>query len=309
MQQVPGLWKAGELEYASRNGVHDQNDKDNNLRRLYSAGGFRAAWTQYQQAILNGLNQRTAERAYPREIKAIALQTARNPAEAAIFNHASMAFNNHFYFKGISTSPDQEMDPRLRDRLVTDFGSLDNLKAEMLAMAEAMFGPGFVWLVRVPGKTGVREFRLLATYLAGSPFAGAHNRRQPIDMNTQNVTNAIAAGGVEALSKDQFSEQHLTPQNHVGAFGKYSAPTRAESLAYGGVDVLPCLCVSTWEHSYMLDWRFNKRDFLQRWWMFIDWNVVADNADIEGDAGRKQAQGRGLGGYQTAMNQMRGRRL
>ena len=227
-----------------------------------------------------------AEGTYPTETKQIALQTARNPAEAAIFNHASMAFNNHFYFQSISTSPDRDMDPRLKDALVKDFGSLENLRSEMLAMGEAMFGPGFVWLVRVPSSAGSvgKEFKLLNTYLAGSPFAGAHNRRQAIDMNTQNVANAVAAGGVEGLARGATLLQHQTPQNNVGAFGQHSRLNAAENVALGGVDVLPCLCVSTWEHSYMLDWRYEKRNFLERWWTFINWDVVRQRSGVENDS-------------------------
>lgn len=220
------------------------------------------------------------ERGFEGSIKDIAIQTARNPAEAAVFNHASMAFNNHFFFSGIASAPGQTMDPKLREALVKDFGSIDNLKAEMLAMADAMFGPGFVWLVRVDANAK-REFRLLPTYIAGSPFAGAHNRRQPVDMNTQNVAHAQAAGGIEGLSRGQFLEQHKTPQNSVGVFGQFSQRTGRELLAYGGVDTLPCLCVSTWEHTYMYDWKFNKRLFLERWWSFIDWNCVYRTSAIE----------------------------
>jgi Fe-Mn family superoxide dismutase len=208
-----------------------------------------------------------------------------------------MAFNNDFYFSGISLQPNQQMPLALQSALERDFGSIDSLKEEMLAMADAMFGPGFVWPVRVNTTYGIgdRKFMLLPTYLAGSPLAGAHNRRQPIDMNTQNVANAQAHGGVEGLSKAQFSEQHMTPQNSVGSFGQY-ARKDANAPAYGGVNVLPCLCVNTWEHAYMYDWKFNKRMFLERWWMFINWQRVATLSDVEGDARRRQQRGfKGVG--------------
>lgn len=230
------------------------------------------------------------ERDFEGDVKAIALKTAREPTEAAVFNHASMAFNNHFFFTGIAALPGQQMDTTLQEALSKDFGSIDNLKAEMLAMAEAMFGPGFVWLVRVDGASGGgKQFKLLSTYMAGSPFAGAHNRRQPVDMNTQNVNHAIAAGGVEALSKSHgLTQQHLVPQNSVGGFGQYSKPTFNETLAYGGVNVTPVLCVSTWEHSYMYDWRFNKRHFFERWWSFINWERVNTLADVQSDRNERR---------------------
>lgn len=193
-----------------------------------------------------------------------------------------MAFNNHAYFSGINPRGPVSMPESLQRALITDFGSVDNLRAEMLAMAETMFGPGFVWLVRAKasGVGGKPKFMLLPTYLAGSPLSGAHNRRQPVDMNTQNVADAQKAGGVAALSKAQFLA-HNVPQNSVGQFGPYAAKNNA--LAFGGVDVLPCLCVNTWEHAYIFDWRFSKRSFLERWWEFVNWNVVTQLADVEND--------------------------
>ncbi len=39
------------------------------------------------------------------------------------------------------------MEPYLEEALIRDFSSVDNLKAEFLANAKSMYGPGFVWLV------------------------------------------------------------------------------------------------------------------------------------------------------------------
>jgi Fe-Mn family superoxide dismutase len=241
------------------------------------------------------------ERGYEGDMKDIAIQTARDPAQAALFNHASMAWNNHFFFEGISPSPttspstsESQIPHILQDALKADFGSIESFRAEMLAMADAMFGPGFVWLVRVsvtPGIFNKRKFMLLPTYLAGSPLPGAHNRRQPVDMNTQNVANAQAHGGVEGLSRAQYTAQHMEPQNTVGYMGQHA---KRDDLAYGGVNLTPCLCVNTWEHAYMYDWKYNKKMFLERWWNFVNWERVNTLADVARDKeadGRRQFQG------------------
>lgn len=39
------------------------------------------------------------------EPKDLLLHYARDPTNAAIFNYASMAWNNHFFFKGIVRPP------------------------------------------------------------------------------------------------------------------------------------------------------------------------------------------------------------
>jgi Fe-Mn family superoxide dismutase len=41
---------------------------------------------------------------YAKDMKSLLIETARNPQQAAIFNHASMAWNNHFYFQTIVRS-------------------------------------------------------------------------------------------------------------------------------------------------------------------------------------------------------------
>jgi Fe-Mn family superoxide dismutase len=182
------------------------------------------------------------------------------------------------------------------------FTSVENLKAEMLAAAYSMFGPGFVWLVRTvpPGKRQTRhsdynttesEFKILTTYLAGSPLAGAHNRAQPLDMNTQNTWTAEAAGGMKGLS-----QQHLQVQNTVGTHAR-----RSLDVAYGGVSVTPCLCVNTWQHAWMFDFTIDgKMEFLRRWWHLVNWEKVARIADISEtkDTGYFPGTTRRLDGFQ-----------
>jgi Fe-Mn family superoxide dismutase len=130
-----------------------------------------------------------------------------------------------------------------------------------------MFGPGFVWLVRTKGE---QEYALLTTYIAGSPYPGAHWRRQNRDLNTEPEIKAPADySRVEAL-------RNMPVANTVGAHGPYSAAGRTPP---GGVDVIPVLCVNTWQHVYLADWGvLQKKQYLEAWWEKIDWNVVANNA-------------------------------
>jgi len=182
------------------------------------------------------------------------------------------------------------MPPKLATKLAEDFGSIEILKNEMLAMAYTMFGPGFVWLVRTELKGATmtnqqRKFRLMCTYLAGSPLAGAHNRAQPIDMNTQNVAAAEAAGGVDGLSEQERKRQ-TEVQNKVGAIGAHAADNRplGDKTSFGGVHIVPVLCVNTWQHAWLPDHGVGgKMTFLQKWWDLINWNVVNEISDLKSD--------------------------
>lgn len=184
-------------------------------------------------------------------MKQLTLQYARNPATAALFNHASMAFNNHFYFDALSPSPNKlEKYSALQTSLTATFGSIETLKKTMLGTADTMFGPGFVWLVATrAGNDRHSTWRILNTYLAGTPYAEAGYRQQSKDMNVQNT---------------------------VGSFGGASlAGRRDASIPPGAALVEPVLCVNTWEHVYLRDYGVEgKQQYLEKWWDAINWGAV-----------------------------------
>ena len=113
-----------------------------------------------------------------------------------------------------------------------------------------MFGGGFIWLVRLKsfraGEDKLTNFRILRTYNAGSPLAGAHWRGQVEDM--QNISLG-----------DQSREI-------------------AKRIAHDAVvEVEPVLCVSVWEHSYIVDWNIQgKSQYLDAWWDRINWDMVEE---------------------------------
>jgi Fe-Mn family superoxide dismutase len=182
-----------------------------------------------------------------------------------------MAFNNHFFFNGINSNPNVASKPSvdLMNQIRNDFSSLETLRETFLATAEAMFGPGFVWLVQT-NDTQLGNLRILPTYLAGSPLSGAHYRRQSHDLSTHN------ADSYQAL-------------NAVGTFGSAAKQNNSPKKPLGGVDVVPLLCVNTWEHVWLHDYGVRgKRQYLEAWWNKIDWDVVGQNATIAPRSTRRQ---------------------
>jgi Fe-Mn family superoxide dismutase len=209
----------------------------------------------------------TGTEAENKPVKDLVIDWARDPQKAYEFNIASMAHNNHFFFLGINSDPNVVSSPSsdLTYAISENFSSLDSLRREFIATANAMFGPGFVWLVQEndgPMGRSSGSLRIMATYLAGSPLSGAHYRRQQHDLNTHNP--------------DSF--QQLNP---VGSFGRSSANQPDKQKPYGGVDISPLLCVDTWEHVWLPDYGIRgKEEFLEAWWDKIDWNVVESKARL-----------------------------
>ncbi|KAK5124067.1 hypothetical protein LTR85_002264 [Meristemomyces frigidus] len=259
--------------------TYDDSFRKQGIPGLLSPDGFRIAWTDYQASMVQKLNELTAGEPYEdAHVKQLALQFARDPTAASLFNHASMAHNNHFFFNSLSTSP-MKIDriPTLQQSLSNTYGSMETLQGAFLDTAAAMFGPGFVWLVWARSldnpTSGVQRrgaWRILTTYLAGTPYPEAGYRQQGLDMNNNS------AASYNAYTNGQ-------PTNYVGAFGSWSQSGREQAkLPPGGTNVMPVLCVNTWEHVWLRDYGMNgKRRFLKDWWEAVDWSQVESLAPME----------------------------
>lgn len=201
-----------------------------------------------------------------------------------------MAHNNHFFFEGLSKTGGENMDEHMPNELSRalemSFGSLESLRRELVMTADSMFGPGFVWLVQQPDAAGAqsRPFKVLTTYQAGSPYPKAHWRSQGIDMNNH--------GGAESGGDDvngYFNRQNIA--NGRAPLHGNGAPLTGGRLTRtppGGTNVVPVLCVNTWEHVWMWDYGVaGKMEFVERWWEIINWGRVNELARI--DDGHKMA--------------------
>ncbi len=224
------------------------------------------------------LSTRTGTHHENKDVKQIVMATAREPLEAALFNHASMAHNNHFFFERLSPTPTPIPDA-LKASLERSFGSLETLKQQFVVTAAAMFGPGFVWLVRTrdPSNGNSEGFRILTTYLAGTPYPGAHWRQQSADMNT--------VGGVSPEGRAGASRYFDKSTSAYSAAGLPSAGN--DDRAPGGIKLWPVLCLNTWEHVWLRDYGIGQNGmggkvaFAEAWWDAIDWQVVNDTAKID----------------------------
>ncbi|KAM7208061.1 Manganese/iron superoxide dismutase [Naviculisporaceae sp. PSN 640] len=254
-------------------------DITDGINGFLSPGAAEMAWTQYQTLMLEKLDQKTAETNFHnKDIKSIILETAREPQHAAIFNYASMAHNNHFFFDRLSQET-VEIPASLEYFLIQSFGSIETLRREMIYTADAMFGPGFVWLVKVnhPGMT--TAFKVMTTYLAGTPYSGAHWRRQNIDANTDigQTSQQGLETGQNYLSNAALGQQRKNPSMD---------PKLQSRVAPGGIDVHPVLCLSTWEHTWLRDYGVGvgglggKLEYAESWWHRINWEKVADSANL-----------------------------
>lgn len=256
---------------------------------------------------LTSLATRTGTEYEQQDALTILKSTARDSSSAALFNYASMAHNNHFFFKQLVNlealyqrrveaqsegqapagetqgedenivakaadinppaqveleSSEERIPKRLRAELVQHFSSIETLRREFYTTAMGMFGPGFVWLVR---NAVSRDLRIVNTYLAGSPYTAAHWRRQGVDFNTS--------------SGSRDTVQRLYERTAAGAG---NTGGRFDAQAPGGTDVIPLLCLNTWEHVWLTDYGIKgKSQYIQQWWETIDWDRVEPLAIVK----------------------------
>jgi Fe-Mn family superoxide dismutase len=101
------------------------------------------------------------------EIVAAATKTGNK----ALFNNSAQTWNHGFYWYSLSpsaTTPSAD----LATAIDAAFGSLDALKAELVAQGTAHFASGWVWLVAKDGKLSVEQTHDAASYadLSGVPL-------------------------------------------------------------------------------------------------------------------------------------------
>ncbi|KAI9884643.1 MAG: hypothetical protein M1823_003563 [Watsoniomyces obsoletus] len=297
--------------------THQRLYENEGVPGLFTKESFDLAWTQYQGYTVARLNMLTeGTPSYTSGVKDLLLAAARQPEHASLFNYASMAHNNNFFFSGLSPTKTNIPDGLSKQLKLSSFTSIDTLRDEMLLTTNSMFGPGFVWLVKLDTPSAVNpEYRILTTYIAGTPFPDAHYRAQPQDAATMPRTNLPVTdppGGARAMAIANASKSSsaagtspntstgskdggkgnvtanlssgLTPADyHRQTTYQNDHPGAMGDTSHGAQKrprFEPILCVNTWQHVWMWDYGIaGKWDYLQAWWERIDWAVVANRSD------------------------------
>ena len=185
-----------------------------------------------------------------------------------------------FFWEGLSehsaSDPSAQQGPGLTTSkgIQEAFGNVETLREEMLETADAMFGNGFVWLMKGPKEA---DLKILATYNAGSPHPEAAPRRDDRDMATfgggnQSLSDLLSGRG--GLGSPNFEERDLAIGNTTAGFMGDHSSNRSTHYA-GLLNMEPILCLNVWEHQWLRDYGLvGKRGYLGAWWDRIDWQKV-----------------------------------
>lgn len=212
---------------------------------VFDAAGFRTAWTEYQGGLLAALNDQVKGTVHEdASVFTTILRTCNRPGQAAVFNYAAQAHNNHFFFSQLTPHEHQSAMPsELEDAIAAQFGSVELFREELLDTAEGMFGNGWVWLVL----DQEQQLRFFPTYNAGTPYIWG--RRQSQDPNVPSAATGNANSGRDLVD-------FVATQRYA---------------------IMPLFNVCVWQHCYLAKYGVNgKRAYLEDWWKCIDWSKVGD---------------------------------
>lgn len=89
----------------------------------------------------------------------IILKSASDTLWTAIFNNAAQVYNHEFYFNSLAGLDENKKIPAaLEKEILKDFQSVDALKEKLIEVGLAVFGSGYVWLVKEDGHLKVEPF-------------------------------------------------------------------------------------------------------------------------------------------------------
>ncbi|KAF7845745.1 hypothetical protein BT93_L0839 [Corymbia citriodora subsp. variegata] len=230
---------------------------------------FNSLWQDYQGSLVEEISETLEEWNYQHKTpKEIHIDTSRQPDQARLYNISAMAHFNHFFFQSLAR--EKTVVPQSLSRAIEEnfADGLEGLREEMLECGAAIFGNGFVWLMKEPRRGNVPGgLRILCTYNAGSPYSEAYKMRQDRDMAT--YANASMSSISEA--------RRLQPQNNVGVGGQYSAANRSGVMPLNALQGQPLLCLNVWQHVWVPDYGvMGKNIYLSNWWDRIDWEQVSE---------------------------------
>lgn len=133
-----------------------------------SARTMELHYSKHHQAYVDNLNRLISGTDWKEEsLEGIIMKSLDNPERAAIFNNAGQHYNHEFFWQSLAplTEPVQAS-PALQTIFNQQFGSLEKFKEDFKAEAAALFGSGWVWLV----KDG-EELKIMKMANADNPIA------------------------------------------------------------------------------------------------------------------------------------------
>jgi Fe-Mn family superoxide dismutase len=138
-------------------------------------------------------------------------KTSGKAEQASLFNNAAQVFNHSFYWNSMKPGGGGEPKGKIRDRILSSFGSYQKFADEFSNAAATQFGSGWAWLVLDGG-----QLKIMKTANADTPIAKDIKPLLTIDvwehayyLDYQNRRADYIKAFVDRLLNWDFAEKNL----------------------------------------------------------------------------------------------------
>ena len=139
----------------------------NALEPFISARTMEFHYKKHHQAYIDNLNKLIEKTPFATmALEDIIKETADKKEFVSLFNNAAQVWNHTFFWHSMSPNGGHIDDSDLNDRIIKDFDSFENFKAQFKQAALSQFGSGWVWLVEEKDKT----LKIIKTSNADTPL-------------------------------------------------------------------------------------------------------------------------------------------
>jgi Fe-Mn family superoxide dismutase len=126
---------------------------ENALDPVISADTLSFHYGKHHKAYVDNLNKLIAGTPLEGQpLEKIILESAGKADKQGVFNNAAQVWNHTFFWNSLKPNGGGTPPAALAQRIERDFGSVDNLKKELLTAATTQFGSGWAWLAEDNGK-------------------------------------------------------------------------------------------------------------------------------------------------------------
>ncbi|MBQ6853940.1 MAG: superoxide dismutase [Alphaproteobacteria bacterium] len=187
---------------------------ENALEPIISEKTIQFHYGKHHQAYVQKTNE-LIERTNLKDktLEEIVLYAASDSVYTTLFNNAAQAWNHSFFWNSLKPiNEKKEISEKLMKLIVQDFGSVENLKKELIQKGLAQFGSGWVWLVYEN-----EHLKVISTSNAETPLtSGSQVPLLTIDvwehayyLDEQNRRSDYLSNLVEQLLNWTFADQNL----------------------------------------------------------------------------------------------------
>ncbi len=113
---------------------------------------------KHHQTYITNLNNFIKDTEFSKmTLEEIILNSSKDKSKVGIFNNASQHWNHLLFWKCMKPAGGGEMPSKLKARLISDFGSVEEFKKKFIQAGIAQFGSGWCWLSIDKGKLVVTK--------------------------------------------------------------------------------------------------------------------------------------------------------